>query len=413
MPQDEIPEENMSEIKSKLDDLRIERDDEEPESSRPWWLIVTLGLVGIALIGWWLGRPKAAEVRTAVAREVQLGEEQTVLNASGYVTARRRATVSSKVTGKVTEVLIEEGMVVEEGQVLARLDDSNVGAAYRLSAAQLEAAKKAVEETRVRLAQAKIDLARVENLVQDSIASQAELDAAGAEVDSLAARLESQSESVRVADRALALSRQTLDDTVIRAPFAGVVVAKNAQPGEMISPAAAGGGFTRTGIGTIVDMSSLEIEVDVNEAYINRVKPGQRVTATLDAYTDWQIPASVIAIIPTADRQKATVQVRIGFDQLDSRILPDMGVKVAFQAGGSAGTGSRVAIALPRTAVREDNGRDVVFVMADGRVERRAVTLEQTAGEEAIVLSGVAVGERVVLEGPPDLADGDAVEEMS
>jgi RND family efflux transporter MFP subunit len=210
----------------------------------------------------------------------------------------------------------------------------------------------------------------------------------------------------------VAVSRQRLDDTIIRAPFAGVVVAKNAQPGEMISPAAAGGGFTRTGIGTVVDMDSLEIEVDVNEAYINRVTPGQQVEATLDSYPDWQIPATVIAIIPTADRQKATVQVRIGFEALDPRILPDMGVKVAFQSVEEE-TAGRAAVVVPRRALRKDGGQDVVFVVQNEKVERRAVTLGQSEGEEALIVSGLSVGERVVFEGPPNLADGDSVKEMT
>jgi RND family efflux transporter MFP subunit len=349
---------------------------------------------------------------TVVAREVSIGGDQTVLNASGYVTARRQATVSSKVTGKVEEVLIEEGMEVAAGQVLARLDDSNVSASVRLSEAQLAAARTELEETRVRRAEAQLDLDRVVNLVSEQVASQAELDRAQAQVDSLEARLESQSQAVSVAQRALAVARQSLDDTIIRAPFDGIVVAKNAQPGEMISPMSSGG-FTRTGIGTIVDMSSLEIEVDVNEAYINRVAAGQRVEATLDAYTDWKIPSRVIAIIPTADRQTATVQVRIGFDELDPRILPDMGIKVAFRGTEAPSAVRRTAIVIPQDAVRSDSGSDVVFVVKDGAVERRAVKLGDEIDKEQFVLSGLAAGERVVIEGPMELEDGDQVKERS
>jgi RND family efflux transporter MFP subunit len=401
----------MSEIREKLDDLRIDR----PEvAERRWVWIPPVALLVLLLAagGWWLSRPGAAEVRTALAREVEVGGQQTVLNASGYVTARRQATVSSKFTGKVIEVLIEEGMEVEEGQVLARLDASNISTELRLAEAQLAAARSNVEETRVRVAEAELDLERIENLATGGVASQAELDAAHAEVDSLRARLESQRRAVEVAERTVAVSRQRLDDTIIRAPFAGVVVAKNAQPGEMISPAAAGGGFTRTGIGTVVDMDSLEIEVDVNEAYINRVRPGQQVEATLDSYPDWQIPSTVIAIIPTADRQKATVQVRIGFEALDPRILPDMGVKVAFQSVEEETT-ERAAVVVPRRALRKDGGQDVVFVVQDEKVERRAVTLGESEGEEALIVSGLGVGERVVFEGPPNLADGDSVKEMT
>ena len=204
--------------------------------------------------------------------------------------------------------------------------------------------------------------------------------------------------------------KQQLDDTTIHAPFAGIVTSKNAQPGEMISPMSAGGGFTRTGICTIVDMNSIEIEVDVNESYINRVEPGQRVEAVLDAYPDWHMPAKVIAIIPAADRQKATVKVRVGFEKLDSRILPDMGVKVAFQSAGNGQPAAR-NIAVPKIAVRQRDGRDMVWVVRDDRVERRAVTLGATRGDEVTIEAGLNDGEKIVVEGPADLTDAARVTE--
>ena len=400
----------MSDMSEQLASLRIDRQ-EDPPSSRRWWIpVAVIALLAIAATAWFAAWPTAATVTTALAREVAVGNQQTVLNASGYVTARLQATVSSKVTGKVLEVLIEEGMDVDEGQVLARLDDANARAAYRLSDAQLRAARADLEESRVRRHEASLELRRIRALASDGFASEAELDAATANVDSLDARLESQRQAVEVAEKALAVARQSLEDTVIRAPFAGIVVAKNAQPGEMISPMSSGG-FTRTGIGTIVDMASLEIEVDVNEAYINRVKPEQRVEATLDSYPDWQIPGHVIAIIPTADRQTATVQVRVGFDELDPRILPDMGVKVAFQGAVTEQTGVSTVVVVPRKAIRSDGGTDIVLVVSDGVLERRAVSVDQTTGDDAFLLSGLRAGERVVLEGPADLADGDQIKE--
>ncbi len=400
--------------KGALEALRIER---RAESDRPSggrrWLAAGLALVVVAgLVGWWLGRPAVAEVRTAAARAVAAETAGTVLNASGYVTARRQATVSSKVTGKVVEVLIEEGMRVDEGQLLAQLDDSNVRARLRLAEAGLAAAETALKETEALLAEARLNLERTERLDAEGVASPAALDRARAEAHSLAARLERQREEVTVAERQVALGRQDLDDLLIRAPFAGVVVAKNAQPGEMISPTSAGGGFTRTGIGTIVDMESLEIEVDVNEAYINRVEPAQRVVAVLDAYPDWRIPSRVIAIIPTADRQRATVTVRVGFDleAADPRILPDMGVKVAFQEAGEEAA-APAGVAVPRGAVRRDDDRDVVLVVAEGVLERRAVALGGELNGDVVVAAGLKSGERVVIEGPAELAEGDRVEE--
>lgn len=398
----------------RLASLKIERDDAPRRSPLPWILLVLLAVGGLLAGGWWL-RARAAppQVRAVAVRQVQLGGGATVLNASGYVTARRRATVSSKVTGRVLEVLIEEGMQVRQGQVLARLDDANARVNLELAQAEIAAARTAVQETRVRLHEAELVLDRVRTLSQREIVSQAELDTAQAEVDSLKAHIDQQLEQTTVAERRAALWQQEIADREIRAPFAGVVVSKDAQPGEMISPVSAGGGFTRTGIGTIVDMDSLEIEVDVNESYINRVAAGQQVEAVLDAYPDWKIPARVIAIVPTADRQRATVKVRIGFAELDARILPDMGVKVAFREGQEAAAAERSALAIPRQALREHDGQDVVFVLREGTLERRAVRLGEVRADEAFVIDGLAAGEKVVVEGPEILADGMAVTEVS
>jgi len=325
----------MGESKPSLDGLRIERK-ERPESNSRGWIVLLLVLGVVVAAGVfvsWRMRPKAVAVRTAVAREAGSGNggDRTVLNASGYVTARREATVSSKVTGKVTEILIEEGMKVQEGQVLARLDDTNVKASLQLAQAQLLSAKASLAETRVRLREAEQELDRQAGLIKSKIATQADYDHAEADALAYKAKLEQQQADVAVAERTVDTWQQQMDDTIIRAPFAGIVTSKNAQPGEMISPISAGGGFTRTGICTIVDMESLEIEIDVSESYINRVQAAQPVEGTLDAYPDWKIPCKVIAIIPTADRQKSTVKVRVGFDKLDPRILPEMSVKVGFQ----------------------------------------------------------------------------------
>ncbi|MBI4660143.1 MAG: efflux RND transporter periplasmic adaptor subunit [Verrucomicrobia bacterium] len=397
--------------KHSLDDLRIDRN--APETKRPWsWValvMTSIALIG-SVVGWRMTRPAAAEVRTITVRETAASGQKTVLNASGYVTARRQATVSSKVTGKVIEVLIEEGKKVADGQILARLDASNVEASLKLAQAQLDHAKAALGETKARLEEAELNLKRISALTLNRIASQADLDRAEAEAKSLKARLEQQTVEVSVADRQLALYQQQMDDTIIRAPFAGVVVSKNAQPGEMISPISAGGGFTRTGICTIVDMDSLEIEIDVNESFINRVAEGQGVEATLDAYPDWKIPCKVIAIIPTADRQKATVKVRVGFEKLDPKILPEMGVKVAFRGAGEI-TPANLGITIPKSAIRKQDGKDVALVVQNGRAERRAVTLGSVRNDEVIVVAGLASGERVVVEGPDKLAEGDRVQE--
>jgi RND family efflux transporter MFP subunit len=407
-----------SELQEKLSALKIDRDERPPPSGIG--LKVAIGVIALAVAAagaWWTFRARAVPVRTAVAEEIATspGGAAAVLNASGYVTARRQATVSSKVTGKVIDVLVEEGMKVEKDQILARLDPSQARQALALSEAQLESSRRLIAETEAQHHEATIRKRRVAELLAGGVASKADWDAIESEVAVLEARLATQRGQVIAGEREVDIQRQYLDDTIIRAPFAGVAISKNAQPGEIISPMSAGGGFTRTGISTIVDMSSLEIEVDVNEAYIQRVIPGQKVQATLDAYRDWQIPAHVITTIPAADRQKATVTVRIAFDQLDPRILPDMGIKVAFLSEPAAGSApSARVVRIPRAAVRGGTSEEFVWVVGrDNKLERRAVTLAPGAGDPAEVVAGVSAGERVVVDGPASLAGGVTVVERS
>jgi HlyD family secretion protein len=400
-------------VSDPIDDLSALRIEREPLNTggRRWGRWVAL-LILLAAIGggayWWTTRVVPLEIEVAAVTSRAAGAQASVLNASGYVTARRRATVSSKVTGKVIEVNVEEGMAVREGQVLARLDDSTIRASLDLARAQLEAARRAVPESEVRLEEAKLNLGRRERLFKEQLATAADMDQAQAEVNSFIARIASLREQIIVAERQVALQQTALDDMVIRAPFSGVALSKDAQPGEMVSPVSAGGGFTRTGISTIVDMRSLEIEVDVNESYINRVTAGQPVTAVLDAYPDFEIPAKVIAVVPTADRQKATVLVRIGFNELDPRILPDMGVKVTFLREDTTGAApaARPTALVPKSAVRSDNGASYVFVATQSTVERRAVQTGGTDGDRLEVTAGLSAGERVVVAPPAGLAAG-------
>lgn len=410
----------MSSEKPKLDGLRIHRREPAIKPDRPGWLLpfLLLLVIGGGAAFWWLNRAKPLVVETVAARAQTSssngGAPKTLLNASGYVTARRAATVSSKVTGKVIEVLVEEGKKVEQNQVLARLDASNVEASLRLAEAQLEAARSAREETKPNLSFAQRELQRFADLAKTRVVSDSDLRKAEMESRALEARLQRQTSEIGIREREVEMWKQQLDDTIIRAPFSGVVTSKNAQPGEMISPMSVGG-FTRTGICTIVDMGSLEIEVDVNESYINRIQSKQPVEATLDAYSDWKIPAKVIAIIPTADRQKATVKVRVAFDQLDERILPDMGVKVAFRAtdNGTAAPAAQGGVIVPKSAVHKSESRDRVWVFRDGRVERRAVTVSQTNGDETTIAAGLAGGEKVVVNPPAELKEGAQVSEKS
>ena len=399
----------MPDFKEDLAALRLEREpDIQPRRRWVVWLVLAVFLIAAGGgAWWWFSRERPVEVETATVSSRQAGTQAAVLNATGYVTARRRATVSSKITGKVIEVNIEEGMAVRQGQVLARLDAETQSASVALAEAQTEAARRNVNESEVRLNEARINLDRISKLVGVGYSTAAEVDAARAAVDSLGARIQAAREQVRVAERQVALEQTNLDSTVIRAPFAGVVISKDAQPGEMVSPVSAGGGFTRTGIGTIVDMASLEIEVDVNESYINRVKPEQGVTAILDAYPDWQIPARVITMIPSADRQKATVLVRIAFLELDPRILPDMGVKVTFlRENEDTAPAARPVTLAPKAAIKTDGKQSYVFVVVNDRADRRAITTGGTDGERVEVIAGLNPGDRVVVSPPTGLSAG-------
>lgn len=390
----------MNDSHSLLSQLKIDRGpDQEDEPGARWpWFVGALVILVAALTLLYFLRDRGVPVTVVTAAPVADsagGGGVSMLDASGYVVARRQATVSAKITGKLQELYIEEGQKVAEGEVMARLDDSNARAELLRAQANLAAAKAA-------LANLKPIYERDQKQAEAGFISAAAL-------DSSKANYEAQQYALQVAEANLAVAQRNLDDTVVRAPFSGVVTTKAAQPGEIVSPISAGGGFTRTGIGTLVDMDSLEVEVDVNENFINRVQAGGPATVRLNAYADWNIPAEVIAVIPTADRSKATVRVRVGFKEKDPRILPEMGARVSFLSESTGETpASRGGVSLPKAAIQQ-NGADqgVVYVLREDRVERRAVRLGASKGsDQQIVLSGLAAGERVAVGDATQLKDG-------
>jgi RND family efflux transporter MFP subunit len=396
-----------------LKELRIDRSAPPPPSRTGLWIGLGVAAALVAAVVAWLALrgPAEIEVRTAQVTAIGGGGSASVLDATGYVVARRMATVSAKTTGRVREVLIEEGQRVDEGQVLARLDPIDADASRTLAANQVAAARASVAGATAKLREAEANAARLGDLVKRQLVSRSQHDQAIAQRDALRAELAWAEKNAQVAASQLQIAGNALDDTVVRAPFAGVVVAKAAQPGEIVSPLSAGGGFTRTGIGTIVDMDSLEVEVDVGESYIGRVKAKMPVEAILNAYPDWKIPAEVIAIVPTADRGKATVKVRIALKARDPRIVPDMGVRVSFleQADPAAAAAAKPGVLAPAAAIVQRDGADVAFVVADGKATRRTLALGRTLGDDREVLSGLAGGDAVVLDPPESLADGAAV----
>jgi len=353
-------------------------------------------------------------VEVAAAAKADAGGRQTLLNASGYVTPRRRATIAAKITGRVTAVFFDEGTRVAEGQLLATLDDSDVKRSLDSAKADRNSAQAGIADFEVQLKNAQIELRRAEELLRAGVQTQQAVDSATMTADSLKAKIELAKQQVAAAESRIGVAQQAVDNCIIRAPFAGIVVSKDAQVGEMVSPNSAGGGFTRTGIATIVDMHSNEFEVDVNESYIARVEPGQDVKAVLDAYPDREIPSKVRTVIPTADRQKATVKVRISIPNLDKYnfILPDMGVKVSFEgpAQVTPTKGPEAQAYVPKGAIRTDGGASFVFRVKDGKVERRAVSVGLDRGTDVAILAGVTPGDSLVVKGPENLRDGDKVE---
>lgn len=400
-----------------LGQLRIDRSEEEPRARKIWIVAGVAALAIVVAAVWWWSRAGAAfevQIATAAAPAAQGSGAAAVLQATGYVTARRQATVSAQITGKLIEVLIEEGEHVDAGQILARLESKSQRAQLAEADAQLGEARARVRQFESELGQARRDYTRQQDLVTRKLVSAQAVEAARTQVDSLTAQLAAQQEAVQLAQAQLRSAQVQLDYTIVRAPFAGVVIAKAAQVGEIVSPLSAGGGFTRTGIGTLVDMDSLEVEVDVNEAYINRVVPGGAADAVLDAYQDWTIPAHVIAIIPTADRGKATVKVRVGLDQKDPRILPDMGVRVSFLAEERPGSTAspRPGVLVPTTAIVQRDDRNVVFVVEGERARTRVVKPGQPFGDLTLV-EGLETGARVVRAPVQDMNDGARIREGS
>jgi len=398
-----------------LNELRIGDQHRENEGGgAPRWVWPTLAVVVLVVLlagaAWWFFAARPIAVQTAVASAPGAGTAAgAVLQATGYITARRQATVSTQITGTLTQVLIEEGDRVQKGQVIARLEDSALRAGLNVAQANISSAQAQVAQAQAQLTQATADMRRQDELAASGMLSKQAAEQARTVVASYAAQLEARRREADATRAQLAQAQVNFDYTIVRAPFAGVVTVKAAQVGEIVSPLSAGGGFTRTGVGTIVDMESLEVDVDVNEAYIGQVKADMPAEAVLDAYPDWKVPAHVIAIVPSADRGKATVKVRVALEQKDARMVPDMGVRVSFLGSKPTAAPTRApkGVLVPPQAVAQRDGQSVVFVVSDGKVQQRVVKpAAQDVGSMKLLPDAVKPGERVVLSPPAALHDG-------
>jgi len=397
-----------------LHQLRIDRAQRDDDESRPRWpwiigiVVVVLVIAGAAAAFVLRGQATPVETTTAVA--AASSDDAAVLQATGYVVARRQATISAQIIGTLTEVSVDEGAHVQQGQILARLDPTAYQAQLDSAKAQYAAAQASVAKARAVLKQDRANAARMNDVVDRGYVSKQAAEQANTQVATDAAALDVAITQAKAASDQVRAAQVNLDFTVVRAPFAGVVTAKGAEVGEIVSPYTAGGGGIAGGLATIVDMNSLEVDVDVNEAYISRVKPGMPVEAVLDAYPDWKIPAHVIAIIPSADRSKATVKVRIALDKKDPRILPEMGVRVSFLEKGGEDQQPLPGVLVPKSAVVKRGGKDVVFVVKDGRAEQTTISAGADFSDMKQVLQGLGAGTEIVTTPPADLKDGEKVQ---
>jgi RND family efflux transporter MFP subunit len=416
-------------VRPDLSSLRItDTKRNKKRSGKVWlWVLLPFVFLGVIYAVAFGARSRKPEVEVVAASKPSTGPSG-VLNASGYITPRRRATIAAKITGRVIGVYFDEGTIVKEGQLLAKLDDSDVLRALESAKADRDASQAAIADYQVQLKNAEIELRRAQELVKESIQTQQYLDSAIMNTDSLRAKIELARQNVAASEARIRVAQQSVDNCVITAPFAGIAVSKDAQVGEMVSPVSAGGGFTRTGIATIVDLHSNEVEVDVGESYIAKVKEGQAVNAVLDAYPDVILPGKVRTVIPTADRQKATVKVRISFTDddhiklrdpaTDSRILPDMGVKVTFLeeeqkpklSAKEKKNEPEVIAVIPQSAIRTDGSTKYVYVVKGDLLERHAVTVGAQHGTDIEIIAGIQPGALVLTKGPEGLTDGQAVQ---
>ena len=410
-----------------LSKLRINRDDPPPAVKRAlsrvlWLTAAAILIIGVVVI---IGR-RAGTVPVQVVTVTTSGEGgrgtgdgaggAVAVVANGYVVARTKAAVSAKIPGRLAQLNVSEGSSVQKGEVIARLDNADYAAAVGQAEADLASAKATLIESQSDRDQMQRDYVRVRDIhaQNPNLVSPQDVENADSRARQAGARFDAQSARVDAAAAALRVAQANLENTYVRAPFSGTVLRKEAEVGEVVAPSV-GGGLTRGAVVTMADLATLEVEVDVNEAYIARVHSGQQARITLDAYPDTAFRGAVRQIIPTADRQRATVQVKVSILDRDPRILTEMGAKVEFletpraAAAGSGQPVERPRIIVPADAVRSENGRDVVWIVRDGRLQRRDVDAGPVSGNFREIRSGLAGGEQLLVGGIETPKEGQRV----
>lgn len=393
-----------------LSRLRISRDAPHPDpaGSRIRTVLVAVGILGLAVAAWFaLRRPAGLEVTTQRAEVSGGAGGGAGITANGYVVARTRASVSSRLGGRLAELLVEEGSRVRRGQVLARLDNEEYRAALDQAVADSGRAEAMRREAVAQRDQLARDLARARELVGRNLEPVRSAEELEAQLQAAAARVGVQEAQVRSAAAAIAYARANLENTYIRAPFDGTVLRRDAQVGEVVAPVAAGGGLTRGAVATMADLETLEVEVDVNEAYIAQISEDQPTRIVLDAYPAAAFAGEVRQVVPTADRQRATVQVKVRILDRDARILPEMGARVEFlSAATAADSAAPRRIFVPAEAVRTEGEESVVYLVREGLAERRVVEAGPVSGGRREVRTGLSGGEEVILNPPRELGEG-------
>jgi RND family efflux transporter MFP subunit len=397
-----------------LEALRLSRHDSDlqPGRSRRRRTIIITFLVFLvaAFVFWWIfsGSFLSPKVRVAPVIKMYPAQAITLLNASGYVVAQHKASVSSKSTGRLAYLGVEEGSRVKKGAVIARLENADLIAARDRAAANLNAAKATLEQAEAELTDARLNYRRLKQLLAQNLIARQDYDTAAARDQKAAAGVANAQANIKAAAAALNEAQTAVEYALIRAPFDGVVLTKNAEVGEVVAPFGAALN-ARAAVATMADMNSLMVEADVAEANIHQVKVGQPVEVLLDALPGVRFPGKVHMIVPTADRSKATIMVKVAFDTLDSRILPEMSAKVAFLFRPLKAQEEQPRLVVNPKALVQRNGRRIAFVLKNQKVQAVPIEVGPQLGDWVEVLGGLQEGDKVVVQPPKNLRNGDRV----